>query len=226
MEADEVLVPHRVVFLDVDGVMNDDVWHELMPPMLALLRQIVVRAQATIVLSSMWRLTKEDRAAVRQAFLRADVPRPVSYTPKIEHGHRRTAEILSWLRMNTDLALGPQHASEPLDRAAPEFSARHYKLPQRIQVAQWVVLDDLDLSQAHRGRDFELLRHHFVRTNARRGLTAHNAEQAIQLLVGQPMPVSDRCAHCLASDAHHDVLLNASFCGERCRIDYRDYHNL
>lgn len=218
-------VPLRLIFLDIDGVMNDQMWHELQSPLLALLRRIVVRAQAQIVLSSMWRLTREDRRAVREAFLRADVPRPISYTPKIEHGHRRTAEILAWLRLNSDLQLGPQHAEEPLARQTPEFSARHYKLPRRVSVAQWVVLDDLDLSQAHRGRDFELLRHHFVRTNARYGLSERNAEQAVQLLIGQPLPTSDRCISC-SKHAKHDFVLNASFCSEICRVDYRDLHNL
>jgi len=179
-------VAHSLIFLDIDGVLNNRLTvGDIDERKLALLRKLVDATHADIVLSSMWRLTKLSRQQVKNALRRAGLPRPISYTPCMDNGHARTAEILWWLRENTD-ALGDTVVLEPRDmQQGPSFGPRHYTLEQRLHVTHFVALDDLDLRKPRRGGGTlnSLLTHgHFVRTAGTIGLTDANVAQAQDLL--------------------------------------------
>lgn len=111
--------PLKVIFLDVDGVLNtpklvkrfgfdfiDDI-------LVSLVAWIVRQTQAEIVLSSTWRIQDKDRTLVKEALARHDL-KLLDCTPELpqrkpEDGNwegwsgwvRRNEEIRAWLDANT-----------------------------------------------------------------------------------------------------------------------------
>ncbi|WAS93239.1 HAD domain-containing protein [Nannocystis punicea] len=99
-------MPPKVIFLDIDGVMNNLGTRSepegpgmsacLDPDNVAVLNQIVRATGAVVVLSSSWRLTlplAELRASFAAAGCEAQV---VGITPNVD-GPRRGREIRAWL---------------------------------------------------------------------------------------------------------------------------------
>ena len=223
-------VPHKLVFLDIDGVLNRHPQLHIDLAKAALLKGLLEATGAEIVLSSMWRLTRAHRRAVRAAFLAVGLPRPISYTPLMHHGRARAMEIMAWLRLNSHNVLQTEdiHFSEVQESA--QFHAAHYTLPTLIWVSHFVVLDDLDLLAPERGDPEQLMtRHHFVRTLATHGLTEHNVAQAEALLSGsgeQPVEflvttAPPHCDHCGKIEARRQVrVLNKWFCDAQCETRF------
>ena len=88
-----------VVFLDVDGVLHPTtIKNERMqfnPACMELLRVLLEKTGAAIVLSTTWRLHKEGRAALAAKLEEHGLPKFVSRTPSIAQ-FQRPREILAW----------------------------------------------------------------------------------------------------------------------------------
>jgi hypothetical protein len=225
-------VPHKIVFLDIDGVLNGRGQLHIDLTLATRLGTLVHDTGAEIVLSSMWRLRRKHRRAVRAAFLAVGLPRPIGYTPMMHYGRARAAEIMAWLRLNSyNWFQEEEDLDFPEVQTSAEFNEDHYFLPSRIWVSHYVVLDDLDLLEPERGDPDQLMtQHHFVRTLASHGLTEHNAEQARQVLSAPsdlPKPIElmlaahcDQCAARLGLKqgvAQYQVrTLNKFFCNQQC----------
>ena len=217
-------VAHKLIFLDIDGVLNRHPQLHIDLAKAALLRQLVTETGAELVLSSMWRLTRTHRRSVRAAFLAVGLPRPIGYTPLMHHGRARAMEIMAWLRINTYNVLQEDDIDFVDVQESEHFTSMHYLLPSRIWVSHYVVLDDLDLLAPERGDPEGLMtRDHFVRTLATHGFSEHNAEQARAVLSGTgARPISflvtaPYCDHCGTPKPSHDVrALNKVFCNALC----------
>ncbi len=161
----------KIIFLDIDGVLNSNFWNgehqrEISDGTLIdlekvkLLRQIIDKTDAKIVLHSGWRFWFDsDAKPIRKEALRLvgmleqeklgiyDVT-PDFSTEEIKRTRKfslvKASEILAWVE------------------AHPEVSS-------------WIVLDDLDLHS-------EEIEKHQIKTNQETGLTQENVEQAIRLL--------------------------------------------
>lgn len=152
-----VLTNSKIVFLDVDGVLNSDEFdkwlqdnhmkkyygYELLDQKAILnLQDIVFTTGAEIVLSSSWRLSKSCSERLRQQLLPYGL-QFVDRTVSIPHKDRGE-EIKEWL-------------------------SRH------PNVTHFVILDD----------EFEMagLEEHFVQTDFNTGLLPHHTEKAIKILM-------------------------------------------
>lgn len=146
----------RVVFLDVDGVLNSlhDYWaflegkgdpHPLCYAIdrgkLAIFKRIVAETGAEIVVSSSWREDDMDYSILTQVLETVDL-RPIDRTPQLPKQPRGN-EIFMWLTGH------------------PE-------------VKQFVILDDCN--------DMEPIFEHLVQTKGAYGIDEDDAEQAIAIL--------------------------------------------
>ena len=148
-----VRVPDAVVFVDFDGVLNDDEWlrrtaHEMSPTHVARLNDLCLKAGAAVVVSSGWRcFTALDdlRALLSRAGLTVPVP------------------VLGAVECDCDPDCGRAKHSERWLDAHPE-------------VRRWVVLDDEYpwLGPKWRGR--------VVMTDGAVGLTGADAARALAIL--------------------------------------------
>lgn len=92
----------RLLFLDVDGVLNNIPSNlELSPDSLNLLSNVIAKTNCNIVLSSTWRLYSETRSELESAFLDHKIPKWTSVTPYI-NSQPRSEEIISWLLENSN----------------------------------------------------------------------------------------------------------------------------
>lgn len=154
----------KVIFLDVDGVLNDDHTSSrtkttsyvfVDEAKILLLKQIVEATQAKIVLSSTWRYDRNDPRLngdfleLKEA-LAAHGLEFYSFTPEEVTGHKkRGLEIKSWLNTHSE-------------------------------VKQFVILDDELFDYERRG-----LLHRVVLTDAEDGgLTEEHVQDAIEILNG------------------------------------------
>jgi len=90
-----------VLFLDVDGVLHSvQVRHprqQFDRACMELIGEVLRTTQATLVLSTAWRLDKEARRIVAEKLKEHGLPQFVSQTPNIAM-FRRSREILAWVR--------------------------------------------------------------------------------------------------------------------------------
>ena len=152
----------KVIFLDVDGVLNDDYTPSrtktrcifVDEAKILLLKQIVEATQAKIVLSSTWRYDRNvpqfngDFLELKDA-LAAHGLEFYSYTPVDAIGIRRGMEIKAWLGIHTE-------------------------------VKKFVILDDELFDFEERGLMDRLVKTDF----ADGGLKEEHAKEAIQILNG------------------------------------------
>lgn len=157
----------KILFLDIDGVLNSDEWFarrrprlddlsHLDPELVARADQIAGRAGASVVISSAWRMHRELedlRQVLRAAGLRAPI---LDETPVLSDGEpdglNRAAEILRWLEGHTHRAF--TEGTEP--------------------VRAFAILDDLP--------DFGPLAPRHVATDPAVGLQPPDVARAIELL--------------------------------------------
>mmetsp|Transcript_103527 Transcript_103527/g.333833 ORF Transcript_103527/g.333833 Transcript_103527/m.333833 type:complete len:237 (-) Transcript_103527:139-849(-) len=154
----------RVLFLDVDGVIN--VPRGMDTRLLNNLRGIVEDTQCRIVLSSDWRNTAEARNEIRR-ILRSFGMDYIACTPPSKPFPlwRRPMEILEWLQKhNAQVERGEGRAAE------------------LGKVEEWVAIDDRPLLSEEGGQG---LQGHFVQTNICTGLTAQRAQVAKSILLGR-----------------------------------------
>ena len=159
-QATRALADHtRIVFLDVDGVLNtqssreDDVNHLPAQEFLQNLKFLVDSTQCKIILSSTWRLSDYKRSQLDHVFLQYGLAINGA-TPDLEKTARgdRVDEIFLWLEM---------HAAK----------SEH--------VQAWVAVDDMDLLR----QNPRLKEENFVRTSDEKGFNLPKMEEALQKLL-------------------------------------------
>lgn len=194
-------VPYRLIFLDIDGVLNNRLSAgQLSCPLISALARMVHRVGATVVLSSMWRLKLKHRLKVVAAFLQHGIPLFISCTPHLRYAdgdwrYSRVQEILAWLQRNTTLAFRPDDLISPseaqwvVDERCDKFNESLYTLPLRINVSHLVALDDIDMRQEGGASRGLIAYDHFVLTLMRTGLTEHNIKQAEHILSDAYPPI-------------------------------------
>lgn len=172
----------RILFLDVDGVLNSKVWwakreparlqptpqdravRDIDPDAVAALEQIVKRTRARVVVSSSWR-AMVPLTTLNQAL------RYRGYTGLLL-GATPEADILR----REGERLGVEFASRP-GRGA-EIQAWLDLLPDHlVQIGDYVILDDEEVA-GHPDRLF--------RTDFETGLTVEHVEQVVAMFGGRP----------------------------------------
>lgn len=170
--------PFRVIFLDIDGVLNSHDWwkrrpekgdrphNEIDPDAVARLQRLVDETGASIVISSTWRLLH--KKPVLQMLLNAKGLKTLisGVTPAIPNKERGD-EIQRWLDMAN-------------------------LLPAAQRPVSIVILDD-DSDMAH-------LAPWHVKTYVDRGLTDWEVERAKEMLARPAPPVRDRTAKALPQE--------------------------
>lgn len=84
-----------ILFLDVDGVLNNASSDLLSDDLLKNLKKIVDSIKCEIVLTSTWRLYSDSLATLKRAFEDHDIPNWIGKTPDL-CGERHT-EIQAWI---------------------------------------------------------------------------------------------------------------------------------
>jgi hypothetical protein len=190
------MASYRLIFLDIDGVLNNVLLHgRLSDPLVTAFASLVRETGAAVVLSSAWRLKRHSRQRIKEAFMMHGVPLFISCTPQLysPHGSRyaRVSEILAWLQLNTTIQFRPEdllaaNGSAEYVTTEGQFSPEDYTLPYKINVTHFVALDDIDMRKLGQQRARQLVaRRHFVLTMMRTGVTAHNLAQAGHILSDQ-----------------------------------------
>ena len=161
----------KVIFLDIDGVLNSDFWNDTHQKELSdgtlidvekvgLLGMLVRNTGAGIILHSGWRFWFDDEMK-----------------PLCKEAQRLNdmlnAEGISLLGKT------PDYSTEEI-RKTKKFSLVKAEeimswLKQHSEVEQWVVLDDLDLHS-------EIIAKHQIRTDSSMGLTVEETEKAKNML--------------------------------------------
>jgi len=147
----------KILFLDVDGVLNGEHYGYggVDDSLLFLLKTIIDETGCKIVLSTTWRLNQSARATLLHFMkARADINVEdiiIGDTPSLK-GKKRAFEIESFLQSD-------------------EFQ-RHYV------ATTWCAVDDLPLAQQHP----TFMEEHFIRTNYRTGITPKDAVRAVAIL--------------------------------------------
>lgn len=223
---------HRLIFLDVDGVLNAAKGHYIDRDMMRRLKGVVDMFGAKIVLSSMWRLRKRHRKEIKRYMAEEGLPKPISYTPCIKSGKDRVMEILSWLYVNTTNVCfdGIQFGKVEED---DEFETRHYLMADRLAIDQFVVIDDLNLRHERYGPyRFKVTKHHFVRTVGETGFTEYNARQVGHLFETKILKLCHLaapsfCDYCQTNEPMmKDKEANKFFCQPNCQALFYDKYVL
>jgi hypothetical protein len=222
----------RIIFLDIDGVLNTAKGHYIDREMMSRLKGVVDAFEAKIVLSSMWRLRKKYRKEIKRYMSEEGLPKPISYTPCIKNGRDRVMEILSWLYVNTtNVCLdGIQFGKVEED---DEFETRHYLMPNRLAIDQFVVIDDLNLRHERYGPyRLKVTKHHFVRTAGDTGFTEYNAKQVSHLFETKILKLCHLappsfCDYCQTNEPiMKDKVANKFFCQSDCQALFYDKYRL
>mmetsp|Transcript_132492 Transcript_132492/g.247790 ORF Transcript_132492/g.247790 Transcript_132492/m.247790 type:complete len:208 (+) Transcript_132492:150-773(+) len=150
----------KILFLDVDGVLHPVNGHqEFVHSCVFELCRIVQATNASIVLSTAWRLVPAASAFLQAQMALWGLMPPIGETPELAKppdniffrycgmkGSMRPGEITAWLSSNLDM----------------------------VDFPRWVAIDDIDMTAE--------LDPHMVRTNKRIGLTPADADRAIWTL--------------------------------------------
>jgi len=179
---------NKIIFLDVDGVLRpltaggframmvDGEWAlraetaDFISGSLLALRHIVETTGAVIVLSSEWRRDQNMREGVDNILAEYEMRPCVSWTPT---------------DLQRDMGTDPFKAFT--ERRAREISQW---LASNLQVRQWVVLDDINMTIADEERKpgTLLMTPRIVQTHRKVGLTLEQAKAAIKILRGEKLP--------------------------------------
>lgn len=100
----------KLLFLDIDGVLNDLEVVNALPRIkdslgerqLRLLKTLVSEAGCDVVLISTWRRLPDSLATLGVAFQKHGIPMWIGVTPHLRTG-RRADEILSWMKENVSV---------------------------------------------------------------------------------------------------------------------------
>lgn len=160
-----------LVFLDVDGVLNDHTPQEngycgIEPKLASRLNRVLRLSGAEIVVSSAWRYMMFDRQMTPRGF----------GNMLATHGIDAIDRIAGFTGRDTMI---PNEAGQlvPKPNERGELIAWWLKRHDRPE-RRYVVIDDLDLGITEAG-------HPFVQTNGKIGLTVADADRAIEILTGR-----------------------------------------
>ena len=142
----------KVIFLDIDGVLNNlstkektpDYHRGISTPLAAIFRRIIEETDAKIVLSSTWRLFPEMHDYMWKSIGLDIKERCIGETPSVWSGDRGE-EIERWLQSNKNL-----------------------------EIDRFVIIDDTDEMWPHMDK--------LIQTNEMYGLTNENADAIIKTL--------------------------------------------
>lgn len=227
-------VTYKLIFLDIDGVLNTAfIHHGIWKELAFRLADLVKAIGASIVLSSQWRLHPESREEVKKTFLQVGLPMPLSCTPLlsgISFKRKRLREITGWLKRNTTNIYqegedGIPSSDEFLELEGA-FHHSDFTLPKKITVSHFVAFDDIDMSlEKYGGKNRRILTDsHFVKTLPRIGLSENNVLEAMVLLGKSQNSIRGmKCDYC--SDARkktslHHPYYNKHFCSLKCQENF------
>jgi hypothetical protein len=180
-------LPPKLIFLDIDGVLNNansSVFElcVIEDELVNLLKEIVDKTGAKIVLSTTWRYTKETRQMVNDSLIKNQVPIYINCTPNF--GINRTDEILCWLKENTNFKCPDNPEFNVLSSEQSinqnDLPLTELKLSTNLLDVKFIVLDDLDLTKD--GNNFSYIGDRFILVDRKVGLTIDNVNLAIKLL--------------------------------------------
>lgn len=148
----------KLLFLDVDGVLNDINVLTQSPPIgnrqMQNLRLATQETNCEIVLSSTWRVFQLNKRWLQEAFQKYNIALWIDQTPEI-HNAPRSKEIIAWLLANA------------------------------AQDAKVVVLDDDDDANIQNHGLFNVI-DSFIQTDFKEGLTANHSLQVIDFFNSKP----------------------------------------
>ena len=151
-----------VIFLDVDGVIDSSRRkNRIDSSKLANLISAVQQTQSKVVISSHWRLVQPLHSQLRATLRYCGIPVIGSTTVRPPSRLERPIEIIEWI--------------EAFNRSADGL--------KRPRVTNFVAIDDRDLLAEQGGSQ---LMGHFVRTDAKVGLTAGDVEHVVKILSDPP----------------------------------------
>lgn len=124
-----------VIFLDIDGVVHPvQVTREYQlfrREKMSLLRHLVQQSNASIVLSSAWRLAPRTMQIVNQQLVRHGLEKVIDKTADFGYAGKRSAEILQWVKQHEPSAW---IAIDDIDLAADESRLNNHFLHTNSQV--------------------------------------------------------------------------------------------
>ena len=165
-----------ILFLDVDGVLNTSQMpgkHALHPKLLRRLKAVVDATACDIVLSTTWRLQRENEGVLLAALEAAGIPR------ETVAGHTPSLGVQD-LRWHTG---GAKRLGEA--RRAAEIVTY---LDARPEITTFAVVDDIDVLAVDDEAMRAKLAPHFVRTMVESGLSERCCERLGAVLRGTPIP--------------------------------------
>lgn len=175
----------KVIFLDIDGVLNSENWYrprldgkrldedypysEIDPDAVSELNRIIFKTGAKVVVSSVWRLGRTPQELQRILQKKGFSGDVISITPSMSFTRNtpmtvpRGCEIEHWLEKEGKFQRVNWSKEEQL------------KYVEKAKVKNYVILDD-DSDMQYGQRE------HFVRIPSSAGLTEELADQAIEIL--------------------------------------------
>ncbi len=147
----------KILFLDVDGVLNgaNIGYGGVDDALLFLLKTIIDETHCKIVLSTTWRLNQTARRLLLH-FMKAN-------------GNINVDDIIIGDTPNM------RHTNRAIEI---ETFLQSKQFRSLYSVTQWCALDDLNLYRYYP----ILMKHHFVRTNYKTGMTSKDAHKVVKLL--------------------------------------------
>jgi len=196
----------KIIFLDVDGVLNIGTTQgHFEPNLLKNLKSIILQTNAKIVLSSTWKYKDTMVEVLVDTFVKEGILKErkfFSQTPDLrrsgpsyprENSHAtRAHEILTWIKVNNRSHStlytedGFPLPKKEVDIRKKEYSAEfngpngEWLLEEQIEINNFVIIDDLNI--LHDGCFGHKLESHFVKTNMETGLGEKEAKKAIEIL--------------------------------------------
>jgi len=161
----------NIIFLDIDGVLNSNIWNEhhqleisdgtlIEEDKVKLLSEIITRTDASIVLHSGWRFW---------------------FDKNIQPIRKESQRLVEVLKRNHIIIseMTPDFSTEKIRKTkkfslvkAKEIMAWLYEHPE---IERWIVIDDLCLHN-------DEIEKHLLKTNQKYGLTQEDVDLAIDML--------------------------------------------
>ena len=165
------LVPMKVIFLDIDGVLNCmhckmkiDGFNFIMDEKIELLKQLVDRTGAKIVLSSTWRFgwAYMEASGEKDTFQKREIRHFLALKEKL---HEFGLELMDYTPVTNE---SMNHRGEEIDQWLRERDSE--------PVESFVILDDLN------GKYLRPHSDRLVRTSIRNGLEQRHVDLAVKIL--------------------------------------------
>ncbi len=162
----------KIIFLDVDGVLNSKSWNDshqqeirdgilIDETKIKLLSKLINKTNASIVLHSGWRFWLDSE-----------------FQPS-----RKESEIFLGMLLDENISIfdiTPDHRTEEIMKTNKLSLVKAGEILEWVSkhenIEQWVVLEDLDLNNKE-------VENHQIRTDSQKGLTLENITEAEKILM-------------------------------------------